>query len=99
MSQKKFSLWTLLKGYDKVEIPIIQRDYAQGRVTKEVNKIRKNFIGHLVDNLLEGNPIELDFVYGMVRGGLFIPLDCQQRWRTLFLLHSYIAYRYKKIEP
>lgn len=99
MSQKKFSLWTLLKGYDKVEIPIIQRDYAQGRVTKEVNKIRKNFIGHLVDNLLEGNPIELDFVYGMVRDGLFIPLDGQQRLTTLFLLHWYIAYRENKLEP
>ena len=98
MSQKKFSLWTLLKGYDKVEIPIIQRDYAQGRVTKEVNKIRKNFIGHLVDNLLEGNPIELDFVYGMVRDGLFIPLDGQQRLTTLFLLHWYIAYRENKLE-
>jgi len=36
-------------------------------------------------------PIVLDFVYGNLKDGLFIPLDGQQRLTTLFLLHWYAA--------
>ena len=75
-----------------IEIPIIQRDYAQGRESKDVSRIRKQFINNLY-NAITGKsaPIKLDFVYGNVTNTRLIPLDGQQRLTTLFLLHWYIA--------
>lgn len=37
---EKISFWNLLQS-NKIEIPIIQRDYAQGRLEQE--KIRERF--------------------------------------------------------
>lgn len=90
---------SLFKGKDDaeepllkaVEIPIIQRDYAQGRISKEVTRIRNRFLTSLYDALTENNPIKLDFVYGDIKEMRLIPLDGQQRLTTLFLLHWYIA--------
>jgi hypothetical protein len=86
-----------LNQFTKVEIPIIQRDYAQGRPSEA--KIRSKFINHLADALKHRNPVELDFVYGMISENertlqsLFIPIDGQQRLTTLFLLHWYAAWK------
>lgn len=78
---------------DGIEIPIIQRDYAQGRETTEVNRIRKQFISALHNALIGGNEdaVKLDFIYGNVENGKLVPLDGQQRLTTLFLLHWYTA--------
>ena len=81
------------KGF-KVEIPIIQRDYAQGRNSE--SEVRASFLGALHTYLKEGKPHrDLDFVYGSVvpEGATtkFTPLDGQQRLTTLFLLHWYLA--------
>ena len=77
----------------KVEIPIIQRDYAQGRGQKDIQRIRDRFLDALFD-AVEGTPITLDFVYGNVKGnGVMTPLDGQQRLTTLFLLHWYASKR------
>lgn len=84
---EKLSFWQLLDSR-KVEIPIIQRDYAQGRVKKE--KIRNNFLEAIKRALLY-TPIELDFVYGSEIKKVLQPLDGQQRLTTLFLLHWFIA--------
>jgi len=100
----KFTFWTLCKQYDKIEVPIIQRDYAQGRESEEVKRIRKGFVvDYLIPSVLKKNKIELDFVYGSVLSAknekseatkqIFIPLDGQQRLTTLFLLHWFIAYK------
>lgn len=74
-----------------IEIPIIQRDYAQGRDSQQ--ELRTNFLGALYKYLEEGIPNrDLDFVYGYVtKDKDFIPLDGQQRLTTLFLLHWYLA--------
>lgn len=80
-----------------VEIPKIQRDYAQGRKSDKVKEIRSNFIDSLVSYLGDGEYFhDLDFVYGsspedLSYQGNFIPLDGQQRLTTLFLLHWYLA--------
>ncbi len=37
------TFWDLLKNH-QIEIPVIQRDYAQGRIEKRVNQIRVNFV-------------------------------------------------------
>lgn len=81
------------KTISKIEIPIIQRDYAQGRETKEVNRIREQFINVLHRALIgtREDAVQLDFVYGNIEDGKLIPLDGQQRLTTLFLIHWYIA--------
>lgn len=81
------------KGW-KIEIPIIQRDYAQGR--KSTTEVRKEFLDVLLDRLEKDIPIDLDFVYGSLgeqNKSLFIPLDGQQRLTTLFLLHWYLSHK------
>ena len=77
----------------KIEIPLIQRDYAQGRQDSVVTRIRQTFLSVLHQALISGDPVSLDFVYGEVTGGTMTPLDGQQRLTTLFLLHWYIAAR------
>jgi len=98
--ENKYTFWQLCQQYDKIEIPIIQRDYAQGRLNPDVTRIRKNFIDrYLLQSLLNGEPVELDFVYGSTQklgdaastALAFIPLDGQQRLTTLFLLHWFLA--------
>lgn len=79
----------------KIEIPIIQRDYAQGREGKE--ELRKNFLGALLE-AVNGSPLELDFVYGSVKNSVLQPLDGQQRLTTLFLLHWFVAIKEKKLD-
>jgi len=77
-----------------IEIPIIQRDYAQGR--KSQSEVRIKFLDALysyLDENIAGR--DLDFVYGSISEiegkKVFIPLDGQQRLTTLFLLHWYLA--------
>lgn len=106
MSNNKLSFWELIQEFDKIEVPIIQRDYAQGRKTDEVNKLRKKFVhDYLLDALIENTPIELDFVYGSIikeevdekKKRLFVPLDGQQRLTTLYLLHYYLSVKEGKL--
>lgn len=77
-----------------IEIPIIQRDYAQGRLDYKATEIRDSFLTSIIDTLRseERKTLVLDFVYGStIDVGTFIPLDGQQRLTTLFLLHWYLA--------
>ena len=75
----------------KIIIPIIQRDYAQGRRDPEIARVRSRFLDSLYE-AVENNPITLDFVYGDIdENGVMTPLDGQQRLTTLFLLHWYAA--------
>ena len=91
MNQNKYSfIDILLEKFDGIEIPIIQRDYAQGREHEE--KKRGRFLEAL-KNAVVGNGINLDFIYGSLENNKLIPLDGQQRLTTLFLLHWYTAKR------
>ena len=75
----------------KIVIPIIQRDYAQGRKDPEIDRVRARFLDALYD-AIEDKPITLDFIYGDIdEKGVMTPLDGQQRLTTLFLLHWYAA--------
>lgn len=99
IDSKKYTLIDLFRdteGGDEalngIEIPLIQRDYAQGRDMPKVNYIRTRFVGALREALINDKPITLDFVYGEIGNNrTLIPLDGQQRLTTLFLLHWYIA--------
>lgn len=92
---ESISFWSFIKKY-QIEIPIIQRDYAQGRTGKE--KLREGFLTSLkqaLDGKLphEEAVLKLDFIYGARERGHMLPLDGQQRLTTLWLLHWYIALR------
>lgn len=88
MSSNTFDLRKLLEKYDVV-VPVIQRDYAQGR--KDKGYIRKTFLTE-IKNYIDGNiPVTLDFVYGNIEGKRFYPIDGQQRLTTLWLIHWYVS--------
>ena len=79
----------------KIIIPIIQRDYAQGRNDKHTIKVREKFLQALYDAITI-KPITLDFVYGDINNnGEITLLDGQQRLTTLFLLYWYAAKKAK----
>ena len=94
----------LLDRHGRIRIPIIQRDYAQGR--PEEAEVRDDFLQAIEVALNKpaddpSLPFNLDFIYGSVEGGeetRFLPLDGQQRLTTLFLLHWYLAWKDRKWE-
>jgi len=95
ISGKRLTFFQLIQEYH-IQIPIIQRDYAQGRIT--AHEIRDSFLDALLAYLEENKKHrDLDFVYGNQSNEAiddetkFIPLDGQQRLTTLFLLHWYLA--------
>ncbi len=91
-STQSTSFWCYINNH-RIEIPIIQRDYAQGRLGKEY--LRKSFLTSIKD-ALDGDSkqkLELDFVYGSTIQDKMHPLDGQQRLTTMWLLHWYIALR------
>ena len=47
----------------KITIPIIQRDYAQGRRDPDIDRVRSRFLDSLY-RAVSDEPITLDFVYG-----------------------------------
>ena len=102
ISGKRLTFFELIKEYH-IQIPIIQRDYAQGRVT--AHEIRDSFLDALLAYLEENKKHrDLDFVYGNQSNEAiddetkFIPLDGQQRLTTLFLLHWYLAVKDGEID-
>lgn len=99
MTTDKITFWQFLQN-NRVEIPIIQRDYAQGRAGKE--NLRKHFLISIKEALDDEKELKLDFVYGTVENSTLQPLDGQQRLTTLWLLHWYIALyadRYEEAFP
>ena len=85
-----YSFYQLISKY-QIEIPIIQRDYAQGRDNTKATDVRKSLVEkmkNVVEN--EKEALFFDFVYGRVDGSKFIPFDGQQRLTTLFLFHKYV---------
>lgn len=96
----EMSFWQLIEKY-WVEIPVLQRDYAQGRQNAKAEDVRRNIVNKIKralcpkaeDNKVGKNNLFLDFVYGRLEGDKFIPFDGQQRLTTLFLLHKYVVNR------
>ena len=92
--ENNITFWKLIKE-NIINIPIIQRYYAQGRI--EEKERRDKFLEVLYNHLNDPSqpPLNLDFVYGRndkrENITVFFPIDGQQRLTTLFLLHWYIA--------
>ena len=96
---QKIIFTQLLRQHNCVQVPKIQRDYAQGRGSeKEVLEAFLDVLQRALNRASEDPPLplNLDFIYGSVDEGetnRFQPLDGQQRLTTLFLLHWYLAWR------
>ena len=90
MAETLTSFWDLLI-HQPVVVPIIQRDYAQGREGQST--LRRRFLKSLFDALSAKDEASLilDFVYGANKNKKFQPIDGQQRLTTLWLLHWYVA--------
>ena len=103
---EKHTFKSFLSRYHVV-IPMVQRDYAQGRTTDDVNRVRTRFLNaikpYLIPETMPAKVMKLDFVYGEVEKVwstedakkldkiVITPLDGQQRLTTLFLLHWYAS--------
>ena len=94
MSGVIYSFYRLLKEY-QIEIPIIQRDYAQGREDVKARDVRKNMVRAMYEATAtpNGHKLFFDYVYGRIEEDKFIPFDGQQRLTTLFLFHRYVFER------
>lgn len=93
------SFWSLFKD-TSIEVPKIQRDYAQGRLDSKIQSIRNTFLNELIELIVNDKSKELDFIYGSIQirknekgkgENVFIPLDGQQRLTTLFLIYWYLS--------
>lgn len=76
----------------KIVIPIIQRDYAQGRNNPKAMIVRTRLIDEWID-ILQNHELRMDFnyIYGNGENDVFYPVDGQQRLTSLYLLHWYLA--------
>lgn len=96
---RQISFVELLKLCQRIVVPRLQRDFAQGRDTAK--EVREGFLNALYEALVRpadgaASPLNLDFVYGSMEdngGKHFLPLDGQQRLTTLLLLHWYLAWQ------
>ncbi len=92
MEKTTYTFWEVITDESKIEIPIIQRDYAQGRLTEKAKTIREGILESLYEVIDKNNDtLDFDFIYGNLIKGTFVPLDGQQRLTTLYLLHWYLA--------
>ena len=90
---QEYTFKELLEQYDKILVPMIQRDYAQGRTDKKATDVRNN----LLTDIFSCKYVYFDLVFGskekrIIDGkemNCFIPVDGQQRLTTLFLLYLY----------
>ncbi len=74
----------------RISIPVIQRDYAQGRKEEAVVSIRKNFIKSMLDASTTNFVMDLNFIYGINKASDdFLPIDGQQRLTSVFLFLWY----------
>lgn len=100
---KDLSLNDLLEE-NKIVIPMLQRDYAQGRSKDEHQKDISIRYSGLVDDIMSfltdktsPSTLKLDFIYGQSykkdNQTTFEPIDGQQRITTLWLVYWYIRWR------
>lgn len=87
---REMTFWSLINEVS-IRIPIIQRDYVQGRRKDQVVDARRNLLNDMRMALESEGSLDLNFIYGKEQTQnsekVFIPLDGQQRLTTLFLLH------------
>ncbi len=79
----------------RIVIPVIQRDYAQGRIEESVNSIREKFIRSLFNT--PNKKMDIYFIYGIDKlNDDFLPIDGQQRLTSVFLFMWFCSIKAKK---
>lgn len=90
--KNEYTFFSLINEFEKIEIPRIQRSYAQGRKNEKI--VRDDFLNSIMNALKnkENSRLSLNFIYGMCEDNKkkFIPIDGQQRLTTLYLLYWYL---------
>lgn len=89
------NLLELLKKY-KIEIPMLQRDYAQGRISQK--ELANKFLQAIFNALNNNKNLHIDFIYGTQKDEKFILIDGQQRITTLWLIHFLIFARANRLD-
>ena len=74
MANNNMTFWKLIVSY-KICIPIIQRDYAQGREGESESEKREKFLNSILNHLETEKQMHLDFVYGREKDNVFFPID------------------------
>lgn len=66
---ESLNFWRLI-GDNRIEIPVIQRDYAQGRKEDKIEAIRVDFVSDLINaiKIEDSKKQHLGFVYGKING-------------------------------
>lgn len=101
LEDSRYTFWDLISKY-KIVIPMIQRDYVQGKEDKKINIIRKNLIDSIRLAMEGEKRLDFDFIYGSTKMNEkgkeeLSLLDGQQRITTLFLIYWYFATKEGKI--
>lgn len=88
---EKQTFWSFISDdqIKRVEIPMIQRDYVQARNTPQVEFSRQKLLKEIAIALDKNGNIDLNYIYGKIMKGVFVPIDGQQRLTTLLLIHIY----------
>lgn len=91
MNNENVNFVEFIKKYN-IKIPIIQRDYVQGKD----EYIRENFVEDIFDSLQTSEKLNLEFIYGSTykddnNNEIFEPIDGQQRLTTLYLVTLFLA--------
>ena len=60
LNYQEYTFPKLLEQYDKILIPMIQRDYAQGRTDKKAADVRNN----LLNDIFSSKDIHFDLIFG-----------------------------------
>ena len=82
-----------------ITIPVIQRDYAQGRDEDSAKSIREDFINSLFEAVNDDKEMDINYIYGISKsGGNFLPIDGQQRITSIFLFLWFCAVKEEKTE-
>ena len=84
-----YSFFQLISKF-QIEVPIIQRDYAQGRNNSKSEDVRKSIVADMINAVKGEKQLFFDFVYGRIEENKFVPFDGQQRLTSLFLFHKYV---------
>lgn len=66
---EELSFLDIVRRGGNIKIPLIQRDYAQGRPGKRITSIREKFVKDIYNCIINKTRLNLDFVYGAAENG------------------------------
>ena len=90
--KNNYTFWQLIKNH-RIEIPVIQRDYAMGRDNIKAQDIRDNFIGQIKKCLSpDENQLHLNFVYGKIKGTRNAIKIAENKETAKSLMHAVKSY-------